>query len=73
MFVPNIRSVNVMSLTPKIDEIRVFSKSIDIDLFFITETRLKNTINDNQVALSGINMERLDRRIGVHGGVCLFS
>ena len=64
---------NVMSLTPKIDEIRVFSKSIDIDLFFITETWLKNTINDNQVALSGYNLERLDRRIGVHGGVCLFS
>ena len=73
MFVPNVILTNVMSLTPKIDEIRVFSKSIDIDLFFITETWLKNTINDNQVALSGYNLERLDRRIGVHGGVCLFS
>ena len=73
MFVPNILLANVMSLTPKIDEIRVFSKSIDIDLFFITETWLKNTINDNQVTLSGYNLERLDRRIGVHGGVCLFS
>ena len=31
MFVPNILLANVMSLTPKIDEIRVFSKSVDID------------------------------------------
>ena len=73
MFVPNILLANVMYLTPKIDEIRVFSKSIDIDLFFITETWLKNTIDDNQVALLGYNLERLNRRIGVHGGVCLFS
>ena len=71
MFVPSIFLVNVISLTPKVSEIPVFSKSMGIDLFLITETCLKSTINDNQVTLSRYNLERLDRRIGVHGRVCL--
>ena len=71
MFVPNILLVNVISLTPKVGETPVFSKSMGIDLFLITETWLKSTINDNQVALSRYNLERLDRRIGVHGRACL--
>ena len=31
-FVPSIVVTNVMSLTPKIDEIRVFTETLDIDL-----------------------------------------
>lgn len=72
-FVPSILLTNVMSLVPKIDEIRIFSMTYDLDLFFITETWLKSTINDNHAALPGYNLERMDRRTGQHGGVCLFS
>ena len=71
-FVPNIVLTNVMSL-PKIDEIRVFTETHSIDLFFISETWLKSNVGDDQLILPGYNLERLDRRIGIHGGVCLFS
>ena len=72
-FVPNIVLTNVMSLLPKIDEIRVFTETHSIDLFFISETWLKSNVGDDQLILPGYNLKRLDRRIGIHGGVCLFS
>ena len=66
-FVPNIVLTNVMSLLPKIDEIRVFTETHSIDLFFISETWLKSNVGDDQLILPGYNLERLDRRIGIHG------
>ena len=71
-FVPSIVVTNVMSLTPKIDEIRVFTETLDIDLFFISETWLKDNVGDNHLILPSYNLERLDRKIGFHGGVCLY-
>jgi hypothetical protein len=65
-FVPNIVLTNVMSLLPKIDEIRVFTETHSIDLFFISETWLKSNVGDDQPILPGYNLERLDRRIGIH-------
>jgi hypothetical protein len=60
-FVPNIVLTNVMSLLPKIDEIRVFTETHSIDLFFISETWLKSNVGDDQLILPGYNLERLDR------------
>ena len=71
-FVPSIVVTNVMSLTPKIDEIRVFTETFDIDLFFTSEIWLKDNVGDNHLILPGYNLERLDRKIGFHGGVCLY-
>ena len=65
--------MNLNPLLPKIDEIRVFTETHSIDLFFISETWLKSNVGDDQLILPGYNLERLDRRIGIHGGVCLFS
>jgi hypothetical protein len=72
-FVPNIVLTNIISLLPKIDEIHVFTETHSIDLFFISETWLKSNVGDDQLILPGYNLEHLDRRIGIHGGVCLFS
>jgi hypothetical protein len=53
-FVPNIVLTSVMSLLPKIDEIRMFfSETHSIDLFFISETCLKSNVGDDQLILPG--------------------
>ena len=71
-FVPNIVLTNVMSLIPKIDEIRVFTETHSIDLFFISERWLKSNVGEDQLILPGYNLERLDGRIGIRGGFCFF-
>lgn len=70
--VPSILLSNVMSLTPKIDEIRHFVFQHIPDFIFITETWLRESVGDNQIALSGYNIQRRDRSLGEHGGVCLY-
>lgn len=72
LFVPSILLSNVMSLAPKIDELREVSKQIDVDLICITESWLQNHIHDNVVEISGYNIVRRDRYQGEHGGVCVY-
>ena len=64
---------NVMSLAPKIDEIRVSVAQHKPDLVFLTETWLKESIGDPVISLPNYNLTRRDRTQGIHGGVCLFS
>ena len=71
-FVPSILLSNVMSLTPKIDEIRHFVSQDYPNFIFITETWLRESVEDNQVTLPGYNIQRRDRSSGDHGGVCLY-
>ena len=61
-----------MSLTPKINEIRHFVSQYNPDFIFITETWLRESVEDNQVTLPGYNVQRQDRSSGDHGGVCLY-
>jgi hypothetical protein len=63
---------NVMSLAPKIDELRESITLRNIDLICITETWLQNHIHDNIVSVSGYNVERRDRSNGQHGDVCIY-
>lgn len=70
--VPSLFLSNVMSLTPKIDELRVILESSLIDIAFITETWLKNTIDDNILNIANFNLIRKDRTQGQHGGVCIY-
>ena len=72
-FAPSILLLNVMSLAPKIDEIRLFTPQRNFDLIFLTETWLRDSVGDNIVALPNYNLIRRDRTSGVHGGVCLYS
>ena len=71
-FVPSLALANVMSLAPKIDEVRVFLSDYRLDLFCITETWLKESIDDSVVDINGYNIVRRDRLYSQHGGVCLY-
>ena len=71
-FVPFLllTNVNVMSLAPKMDEIRVFLSDHDFDICCITETWLRPAIDDNVVNIKNNTIIRKDRTHSQHGGVC---
>ncbi|CAB4029535.1 Hypothetical predicted protein, partial [Paramuricea clavata] len=71
-FVPRVMLSNVMSLTPKLDEVSEFLLRKKIDIGFITESWLKDRINDSIVKISGFNLIRKDRSSHEHGGVCIY-
>ena len=68
----NINLGNVMSLAPKIDEIRYVAQHANLDCVCITESWLRSYIQDNIVALSGFNLVRKDRVDITQGGVCVY-
>ena len=63
---------NVMSLTPKIDEVRKFMIRNEIDLALITETWLKESVSDTVVDIPEFTLLRRDRKSENHGGVCAY-
>ena len=71
-FVPAFMLSNVMSLSPKIDEVRVTICNANMDFVCITESWLKNHIDDNFVSVSGYNIIRRDREAFDHGGICMY-
>ena len=71
-FVPNILLSNVMSLAPKIDELRYYITYSNLDLVCLTETWLQEHIYNNVVAISDFNLLRRDRKDRQHGGVCIY-
>ena len=71
-FVPQIMLINAMSLAPKIDEVAEFVLRNDIDLAFVTETWLKDRVDDIVVGISVYSILRRDRHVIEHGGVCLY-
>ena len=72
VFVPSFLLSNVQSLAPKIDEIQHCINNANLDLACLTETWLKEHIQDTVVAINGYNLIRLDRRSTDHGGVCMY-
>ena len=52
-FVPSLMISNVMSLVPKIDELREVILNSDVEIACITETWLRDHIDDNVVNVSG--------------------
>ena len=71
-FVPSLLLTNVMSLAPKMDEIRVFLSDHDFDICCITETWLRPAIDDNVVNIKNYTIIRKDRTHSQHGGVCIY-
>ena len=71
-FVPSFLLSNVMSLAPKIDEIRETVRYANLDFVCITETWLKDHIDNNVIAISDYNVNRRDRYRANHGGVCIY-
>ena len=66
-----IASLNVNSLLKHIDEIRHVLCSTPFDIFAINESKIDESIPDNEISISGYNLIRKDRnRAG--GGVVLY-
>ena len=58
-----------MSLAPKIDEIALTITQQDIDIVFITETWLRQSIPNDPINIKGYQLFRRDRTNRLHGGV----
>ncbi|PFX15723.1 hypothetical protein AWC38_SpisGene20057 [Stylophora pistillata] len=71
-YVPSFLVSNVMSLAPKIDELRHVVQNANLDCICITESWLRSSIHDNVVGLEGFNIIRRDRVESEHGGVCMY-
>ena len=72
VFVPSVLLSNVMSLAPKIDEVREVLNSFNVDLGCFVETWLQEYITDQIVSAAGYDLIRRDRCVGQHGGVCAY-
>ena len=66
--------LNITSLSKHIDELRVLLQNNSLDLLAINETRLNETIADNEISISGYNIVRPDRPLNGRngGGVCVY-
>ena len=65
-----LASLNINKLTTHIDELRIFQAHNEIDILSINETKLNETISDNEVDILGYDIVRRDRTTGGGGGVC---
>ena len=62
--------LNIGSLLPKIEQLRIFAKSNKPAVISLSETWLDNSITPNEIHIPGCSIERKDRdRQG--GGVCI--
>ena len=61
-----------MSLSPKIDEIRLYVQDHDPDIMCLTETWLKDTVESSVIHITNYTLVRKDRIYAQHGGVCLY-
>ena len=57
----DVMLANVMSLLPKVDEVTEFIVRKKINLSFITETWLKESVPDSVINISGLTLLRRDR------------
>jgi len=64
--------LNIRSLLPKIDEVKMLIKESNIDVLAISETWLSNIIPDSFVNIKGYNLYRKDRLNTMGGGVAIF-
>ena len=53
--------LNIDSLLPKIDELRLIAKKSNAAIVGITESKLDKTILDNEVKIDGYELKRSDR------------
>ena len=72
--VPVFLLSNVMSLVPKIDEVRIVANSVNPDFISVTETWLQNHVHSNIVELNGYNIARKDRqRAHMEASACILE
>ena len=53
--------LNINSLLPKIDELRLIAKNSNAEIIGITESKLDKIILDNEVKIDGYELKRSDR------------
>ena len=64
--------LNINSLLPKIDELRLIAKNSNPAIIGITESKLDKSILDNEIKIDGYELKRSDRnRQG--GGVACYT
>lgn len=63
--------LNVRSLLPKLDLVKIWAKSTDTDILVLSETWLTKSISDKDISIKGYNVFRCDRpRKG--GGLAIY-
>jgi hypothetical protein len=72
-YVPSFLLSNVMSLSPKIDEVCEVIRCGNYEFVSLVETWLQSHIHDNIINIQGYNLIRRDRVEGTHGGVCVIA
>ena len=68
------RGLTLNSLLAHIDELKVFVSNQKLDIIAINETKLDNTIHDNEIYLPGYDVARKDGSTNGRngGGVCFY-
>ncbi|CAH3180943.1 unnamed protein product, partial [Porites lobata] len=67
-----LASLNINKLITHIDQLRILLAYNEIDILSINETKLNETISDNEVNISGYDIIRRDRITNGGGGVCFY-
>ena len=62
--------LNINSLLPKIDELRLIAKNSNAAFIGITESKLDKTVLDNEVRIDGYELKRADRNRQGGGVAC---
>ncbi len=66
-----VASLNVNSMVKHIDELRILLESKPTDILLINESKIDDTVPDNEIYINGYNIIRNDRnRNG--GGVIMY-
>ena len=71
-YAPSFLLSSVMSLSPKIDEVREVIRYGNYEFVSLVETWLQSHIHDNVINIQGYNLIHRDRVEGTHGGVCVY-
>ena len=64
--------LNVCSLLPKMDYIKIWNSEADPDILILSETWLSEKIVESEVTINGFKVFRADR-IGKGGGVAIYT
>ncbi|CAB4034150.1 Hypothetical predicted protein, partial [Paramuricea clavata] len=67
-----ISHLNIRSLYPKMDEVRLLLKDQPIDVFTISETWLNPSISDEELSVPGYTILRQDRLEQIGGGTAMY-
>lgn len=63
--------LNVRSLVSKMDMIKVWVNTTDVDIMVLSETWLKKSVNDDMIIIDGYKVYRTDC-VGKGGGVAIY-